>query len=166
MAPAAKGEVVVHERRNGRTLALRFRAYGKRRYLTLGTAEEGWTRRKAEEELENVLADVRRGIWRPPEPTRIPAEPQSEPTFHEFASEWLEAMEHEGLKENTLAEYGWELSNHLLPFFAGHRLPEITVAEVDRYRQGKVREDCSRQRRSTRPSPGLRRSSRSPWSAS
>jgi hypothetical protein len=32
------------------------------------------------------------------------------------------------------------LSNHLLPFFAEHRLSEISVREVDRYRQAKVRD--------------------------
>jgi integrase len=122
MAPAAKGEVIVHERRSGRTFALRFRAYGKRRYLTLGSAEEGWTRQRAEEELSNVLADVRRGIWRPPEPGPVASGGGHDLTFHEFASEWLEALRHEELKESTLGEYRWELSNHLLPFFAEHRL--------------------------------------------
>jgi integrase len=118
---------------------VRFRAYGKRRYLRLGTADEGWTRRKAEDELANVLADVRRGIWRPHEPQKV-AEPAPEPTFHQFASEWLEGLRHEGLSENTLQDYTWQLSNHMLPFFAKHRLSEITIAEVDRYRQEKVRE--------------------------
>jgi hypothetical protein len=32
------------------------------------------------------------------------------------------------------------LSNHLLPFLAAHRLSQITIAEVDRYRQHKVDE--------------------------
>jgi integrase len=140
MARAAKGEVIVHERRSGRTIALRFRAYGKRRYLTLGTAKEGWTRQKAKEELENVMADVKRGIWRPPERASTIAGPDSELTFHEFASDWLDGLRHEGLSPSTLATYEWELSNHLLPFFAEHRLAAITIAEVDRYRQEKVRE--------------------------
>ena len=73
----------------GRTFALRFRAYGKRRYITLGTADEGWTRAKAEEELANVLADVRRGIWKPPEASASTVGEKEEPTFHEFASEWF-----------------------------------------------------------------------------
>lgn len=71
MARKATGQVVEREGKRGRTYALRFRAYGQRQYVTLGTAEEGWTRRKAELELENVLADVRRGIWRPPEPEPV-----------------------------------------------------------------------------------------------
>ncbi len=61
------------------------------------------------------------------------------PTFHEFASEWLEARRAE-LSENTVLDYTWQLCNHLLPFFHRHRLPQITVAEVDRYRDFKVRE--------------------------
>ena len=64
----------------------------------------------------------------------------AEPTFHEFASEWFEAMKHEGLRRTRLLDYEWQLTKHLLPYFAEHALSEITIAEVDRYRQLKVRE--------------------------
>ena len=37
-------------------------------------------------------------------------------------------------------DYEWQLTHHLLPFFAGHRLSQITIAEVDRYRHAQVRE--------------------------
>jgi integrase len=140
MARSPNGQVVKRKRKGGCTFALRFQAYGRRRYLTLGTAEEGWDRRRAEEELANLLADVRRGIWRPSEPAQTKIELGSEISFHEFASEWLEEVNQEGLKPNTIAEYRWELCDHLLPAFAGHQLTEITVAEVDRYRQAKVGE--------------------------
>jgi hypothetical protein len=43
-------------------------------------------------------------------------------------------------RESSIADYSWQLSNHLLPFFHAHRLPQITVAEVDWYREFKVRE--------------------------
>jgi hypothetical protein len=83
MARKATGQVLERKGKGGRTYALRFHAYGKRRYLTLGTDAEGWDRRRAEEELQNVLADVRRGVWRPQE--RIEhAELTPEPTVHEF----------------------------------------------------------------------------------
>jgi integrase len=140
MSEQATGQVLELDRKGGRAFALRFRAYGKRRYLTLGTAAEGWNRRRAEDELANVLADVRRGIWAPYEPPAAP-EPAPEPTFHEFASEWLDGLRHEGLSGATLQDYTWQLCNHMLPFFAKHRLSEITIAEVDRYRQEKVREE-------------------------
>ncbi len=89
MPPKASGSVV--EPTGGRAWAIRFRAYGKRRYVALGTSDEGWTREKAEKKLGHVLADVERGIWKPeaPPPDQSPA---IEPTFHEFASEWFEGV--------------------------------------------------------------------------
>ncbi len=136
MPRKASGSVV--EPKEGRAWAIRFRAYGKRRYVALGTSDEGWTREKAERKLGHVLADVERGIWKPeaPPPDQAAAE---EPTFHEFASDWFEGIAPE-LRERTRIDYQWRLSNHLLPYFAKHRLSAITVEEVDRYRREKVRE--------------------------
>jgi integrase len=130
--------VVVDERRRSPTFGLRFRAYGRREYVALGTAAEGWTRAKAQTELQNVLADVRRGIWRAPTPEPAP-EIDRDPTFHEFASQWFEATKGEW-REKTRLDYEWQLSSHLLPFFKNHRLSQITIAEVDRYRRAKVTE--------------------------
>lgn len=124
--------------KDGRGWAIRFRAYGKRRLVTLGTSEEGWNRQKAEEELRHVLADVDRCIWQPHRPAAVEA-PADLPTFHVFASEWMGARRPE-LRPRTIKDYEWALSYHLLPFFKDHLLPEITVAEVDRYKQAKVRE--------------------------
>lgn len=138
MARPSTGQVVVTKARAGRTFALRFHAYGKRRYLRLGTEGEGWDRRRAKEELENVLADVRRGIWRPPRADKA-AGSSSEPTFHEFSSEWLESRRHE-YAARTVEDYTLTLSHHLLPFFKDHRLLEITAQEADRYKATKVRE--------------------------
>src|SRR4051794_18388507 len=93
MPRPATGQVV--ERKTtarGRVYALRFRAYGKRQYVTLGGPEDGWDRRRAEEELQNVLADVRRGKWTPPAPVPEVAAPKIV-TFHEFASDWFAANE-------------------------------------------------------------------------
>lgn len=134
MARPATGTVVERKRARGRVYGLRFSAYGQRRFLTL---PDGTTRAQAEEELTNVLADVRRGVWRPGEP---PAEaPAAVPTFHQFSSEWY-AGKALGLAENTCEDYRVRLSNHLLPYFAQHTLSEITVEEVDRYRGFKERE--------------------------
>jgi integrase len=132
------GAVVEKRIRRGTSYALRFTAYGERRYQTLGTTEEGWNRAHAEDELQNVLADVRRGIWRPPAPP-LQMDGESDPTFHTFASEWFNAHRGEWAP-NTALDYKWQLRNHLLPFFARHRLSQITIVEVDRYRRGKVDE--------------------------
>jgi hypothetical protein len=40
--------------------------------------------------------------------------------------------------EGTAEDYKWALVQHLLPFFVGHRLSEITVTEVDRYKTAKL----------------------------
>lgn len=81
---------------------------------------------------------MRRGIWKPEE-RRDRREPPPEPTFHEFASEWLESRRHE-FAARTAEDYELALSHHLLPFFKAHRLSEITAQEVDRYKAAKVRE--------------------------
>ena len=141
MSRRQHGELIVRPGKRGTGYLLRFYAYGERRYVTLNS-RDGWTEAKARQELENLIADVRRGIWRPEVPAPAP-EPLEDPTFHEFSSQWLADREHE-LRPNTLLDYRWQLTDHLLPFFADHRLSQITVAEVDRYKSMKVRE---RQRR-------------------
>jgi hypothetical protein len=133
MGRPATGNVDIDRRTNSPTFSLRFTANGKRRYVKLGTAAEGWTPTSAHTELQNVLADVRRGIWQPASPTAAP-EIKEDPTFHEFATAWFEAVRSE-LRPKTVLDYEWQLSCHLLPFFRGYRLSQITVQEVDRYRQ-------------------------------
>lgn len=141
MARRATGQVVERERTRDRYYGLRFRADGQRHYVSLGSASEGWTRKRAEEELQNVLADVRRGIWRPKVTEDVaPTTPRREPTFHEFASEWMAGRRHEGLAERTLEADEWALTHHLLPMFKRHRLGEVTAEEVDRYKRAKLRE--------------------------
>src|SRR4051794_22493806 len=117
MARPPTGQVIAKRGGGGTTFALRFRAYGNRRYMTLGSTAEGWDRRRAEIELENVLADVSRGIWTPPAPIAMAEEPRQEPSFHVLASEWVERRRHE-VDERTVEHWKWALSIHLLPFFA------------------------------------------------
>lgn len=117
------------------SFALRFTAYGNREYLTLGRPEDGWTLLRAERELATVLRNVELGTWQPSR--RQPPQSQKDPRFLEFASDWF-ALKRFELAPNTARSYRNDLTKHLLPFFAEHRLSEITVAEVDRYRQEKV----------------------------
>ena len=78
--------------------------------MTLGTRAEGWTEAKAEQELADMLTLVRNGIWRPAVPEVAPVV-HDDPTFHVFASEWLEAKRQEGLGKRTLDDYEWALSS-------------------------------------------------------
>jgi integrase len=149
------GQVVERKWKAGRGYALRVSAYSERHYVTLGLERDGWTRDRAEEELQNVLADVRRAIWIPPDRSRPRATPQAaaangdapeaEPTFHEFASEWLASRQGE-ISPATYKMYGGALSYHLLPYFAHWRLSEIDIAAVDAYRRYKVAQADERRR--------------------
>lgn len=140
MGRKATGQVREIPNRNGSiSYAIRFLAYGRRRQVTLGRSDEGYTRKAAEIELENTLADVRRGIWQPDAPIAAPNATTETPTFHEFASEWLEMKEPE-VAPKTAAGYRWALELHLLPVFAGYPLDQIGVADIDRYKSAKLRE--------------------------
>jgi integrase len=139
MARPATGCVEEDTRRGSTVYALRFRANGRRQYQRLGAPAEGWTRERAERELTDTMALVRRGVWLPPETVRAPEPVDADPGIHEFASEWFAASE-AGWRPSTRLDYQWQLSSHLLPFFRGHRLSQITIAEVDRYRAAKLAE--------------------------
>ncbi len=141
----ARGQGQVLERRwkRGRGYALRFRAYGERQYVTLGMQSEGWTEKRAETELANILADVRRGTWIAPDRNRrarvADAEGDGGTTFHEFASTWHADRKNE-ISSNGHAYEAWALRYHLLPYFANWRLSEIDIPAVDDYRRSKVQQ--------------------------
>jgi integrase len=105
--------------------------------VRLGTELDGWTDVRAVGELASVLAQVRTGIWEPPRPRQRPGE-REEPSFHEFASLWLRRRIAEGISENTRADYLWQLSNHLLPYFGHYRLGEITPRLVEDFKERKL----------------------------
>lgn len=151
----ATGEVKVREWKSGRGYALRFSAYGKRRYLTLGFERDGWTRERAEEELANVLADVRRGIWTPPrkgsgDESEAPQRAEA-PLFGAFARE-LVAGRRGQVSESTTTHAEWALG-HLVPYFGEWELGEIDIEAVDAYRQHKVQESEVRARAIERGRP-------------
>src|SRR6266566_9816770 len=105
MPRRATGQVVVDGRRKSPVYAIRFNAHGRRHYVTLGSARDGWTQAKAQDQLECELAAVRLGTWRPPEPEPAPVVEQ-DPTFHEFSSQWFEASKGEW-REATRLDYEW-----------------------------------------------------------
>ncbi len=138
MEKRARGEIRVHERNDGTlTFSIRFRADGRRNSITLGTNKDGWTWKKAERKLDDLLAQVRAGVWRPE--TAVSREKVGDLTFHEFASRWWIARRAE-LSPNTQLDYEWRLKKHLLPFFADIAISDIDVDAVDRYREAKVAE--------------------------
>jgi len=137
MARKITGAVVEHTGRDGRTYrSLRFTGYGKRRFESLGPVSRG----EAEAELRHVLADLERGVWRPREDAKPPAEPEPMPSFHAYAERWW-GLNVGQLAPRTQADYRWRLERHLLPFFAELPLDEVDIDVVERYMAGKVAED-------------------------
>ena len=159
MASRSEGQVVERHWKSGRGYALRFWAYGERRYLTLGLEDEGWDRRRAEEELANVMADVRRGLWVAPTPRRRTEQPErgrdadGELLFGPFAQRVVAQREGE-VSASYFRIMQWGLA-HLLPFFADWPLTEIDVEAVDAYRAHKVEESESIRRAIERRKPKL-----------
>src|SRR3954447_25974835 len=136
---------------------LRFRARGRRESVTLHGRDAcecgcggGWDERSARVELGNILARVRAGVWtRDAQHPRVAAHAAAAtrrvPTFHEYASYWLQARGDGALGEkplaaNTRADYLWRLRTHLLPFFAPYRLDEIDANLCQAFKAHKIRE--------------------------
>lgn len=130
---------MVRETEQGKSYAIRFRAYGKRRQYTLGTDAEGWTQDKAKAELDYVLAAVQRGDWVPPEMVAETAAPIVS-TFREFAAEWLAGVKADNKAEKTVENYAWAIDGHLVPFFGDMPLDAIDAARIDRYRRTLIAE--------------------------
>lgn len=131
------GQVIERQSQDGATTySIRFRAYGSRRRMTLGTAAEGWTRERAEDELANIVADVRRGIWQ--EPDAAPAPSPRMPTFERYAEAWMKMREPE--LRPTTAERNRHSLNHLLKAFGSMQLDAIGPADVSAYKSDKLRE--------------------------
>src|SRR3954452_666725 len=152
MARAATGSVIVQTLVDGtRAYQLRFRAAGRREHETLHERRAcacgcggGCTERTAALELENILARVRAGVWRRREVVTTP-DRKSMPTFHEYASAWLQSkiagvLGDRPIDTNTEADYRWRLARHLLPFFGGYRLDEIDADLCLGFKAHKLRE--------------------------
>lgn len=152
MSRPATGQVVVQTLLDGtHVFKLRFQAYGRREHEVLHERRNcqcgcggGWNERTAHVELENVMAKVRAGVWRkrqlPP-----PAVKRGVPSFHEYASDWLEAkrdgvLGDRPISRNTELDYRSRLSNHLLPFFGDHRLSEIDAELCLAFKAYKIKE--------------------------
>lgn len=137
MARASTGGIRTKTTSRGTAFHARFRAYGQRREVLLGYSSQGMTPAIAEQELQAILVDVRRGDWQPFKTATVEA-PVQAPSFHEFASDWLAAREASGLRPRTIEYLRWALVEHLLPEFASLRVDEFTIERVDRYARTKA----------------------------
>jgi integrase len=154
MPRVATGSILTRTLGDGtRSYRLRFHAFGQRQDVFLHERAGcrcgcggGWDERGARTELGNIAARVRAGVWRAPEPQ--PPEPEGPveiPTFHEYASAWLQGkldgtIGEKPLAANTEAGYRWLLRCHLLPFFASYPLDRIDARLCLAFKAQKVRE--------------------------
>jgi integrase len=130
---------------------LRFTVDGRRERRTLHERRHcecgcggGWTKRTAAVELDTTLAKIKAGVWRKPRAPET-SEPIGMPTFHQYASAWLQAKREGAIGDrsidaNTEADYRWRLARHLLPFFARYGLDEIDGALCQEFKATKLRE--------------------------
>lgn len=132
----AKGEVQEHGWKDGRTVSfwLRVSYKGRRVRVQLGTNLEGWTRTRAEVELERVMGQIERGTWNPPAKTTTPAHPAEIETLHVTASRWYQRKKKEGIEPKTDVDYLWRL-NHLLAYQPHVATEQIDVRWVDDFRE-------------------------------
>ena len=134
----ATGQIRTHTRRDGlTTYSLRLRVNGTRHTVRLGTEAEGWSRPRAELELENVQTKIRAGIWTAPRP---PGTKSAHPTLHEFASLWLKRHTADGIAEKTKQDYLWQLGTHILPLLGAHRLNDISTETLEGFKEHKLEE--------------------------
>ncbi len=136
MGRPATGQIVERADATGAVRrSLRFRTGGRRHTVPLGVV----SRADAERELACVMADVARGLWKPPTVVEVPVEIEV-PTFHVFSEEWWVRNE-KRFAAKTRTDYRWRLEAHLLPYFAELRLDAITFDIVERYIAAKLAED-------------------------
>jgi integrase len=139
MARKATGTVIEHVGKDGEVYrSLRFTAYGKRRYVSLGAVSEA----EAEQQLRYTLADVERGVWQPPQTVEPPSEPESIPTFNEFAGQWWSRKERQ-LRDTTRVDYADRLKK-LAAFFRDRRVDEISYNTVEQFVAGMLAESKRR----------------------
>jgi integrase len=123
--------------------ALRIWWQGERVWVPLGLEADGWNDYRARVELESIVREIAAGVWRPPE--RALDVSDRDPTFHEFASFWLEEKEAE-LERSTYDDYLNLLTKHLLPAFHDKRLSQIDYEAIKVYRTARLREGTRRKR--------------------
>ena len=153
MPRPATGSVLTTKLTDGdRSFRLRFNAYGERHDVFLHEQPGcecgcggGWTEPKARTELGDILARIRARVWKPAEPPAL-LDPSAEiPTFHEYASAWLQrkidgVTTDRPLAPRTIRHYRTVLTRHLLPHFAPYPLDEIDRRACLAYKAIKLRE--------------------------
>ncbi len=106
-----------------------------------GRVPEGFlNERMAQEKLNELLADARRGLLAPPAERAH----TGGPTFRDAVEEWLRYVQHhDGVRATTIREYRSAVYKHLVPTFGDDRLQDVTAKRLEMWKaqllaEGKV----------------------------
>jgi len=138
-ATRASGRVYVRQRKRGDQWYMQYRVDGRRFNRRLGPVwrekgrpPAGWyTKRKANEALQAVLTDARRGELALPDPVR------DSRTYEEAVAEWLRYVEQDKDRSpGTVRDYRTTAKKLLIPYFgADALLADITTEGIDAMRE-------------------------------
>jgi integrase len=131
----ASGRVYIRERKRGDQWYMQYRVNGRRFNRRLGPVwrEKGrppasyFTKRKAEQALEAILTDARRGDLVLPDPVR------DGKTYRDACDEWLRYVEQEKDRAaGTVRDYRTTAYKRLVPYFgADTPVSSITTEQID-----------------------------------
>lgn len=123
--------VIPYRGKRGLVWKIKYRdASGRQIKETLGKAVDGWTQKKAQQELRARLVAVERDGYKRPE--RL--------AFGTLAREWVRTYpEAKGLKRSTRRGYEQIVENHLIPALGTAQIKDVTVERIERYLVGKRR---------------------------
>lgn len=139
----ATGTIIEHAWKDGRTVSfiLRVPFKGRKVRVTLGTNHQGWSRERAEVELEKIMGQVERGTWEPPTiEIAVDADPSLE-TLHATLSRFWEKRKPE-LSGGTPADYQWRIG-HILAYQPHKLTATIDAQWVDTFRSHLVAKGLS-----------------------
>jgi integrase len=134
-AERVTGHVKLHHGKRGATWYARYRLDGHQVQKALGPAWEGpgrppegyFTKRTAQDELDAILTDARRGTLAGMEKTGA--------TFADAAAEYLRYVEHERqIDTTTIDDYRGVINGYLLKEFGERALEAITADDIDAYK--------------------------------
>jgi integrase len=136
-----RGHIFRKKRQSGDRWMAKWRDAGGQHQRVIGKAwtgrgrpPEGYlTKRGAQEVLDTILADARRGRL-------VARRPGATVTFADAAEELLRYLEHErGRRASTLRNYRLSLRNHILPALGQLPLTAVTVPRIDALRTYLIR---------------------------
>jgi integrase len=115
--------------------------YGRQEF-PLGSSPD-WDLARAEQALKHIKADVERGVWKPKARTPKPTANPETIRFNDMAWDWWDNKIGRRKALRTQKAYRPELELHLLPFFGGMAVKDISRRDVDAFVQQQVKKGLS-----------------------